>query len=287
MSEKRLPKIGTCSWKYDSWIGLLYNRQDKSNYLKAYAENFRTVEIDQWFWSLYPNRPIKLPDKHVVEAYASSVPDDFTFTVKAPNCLTLTHYYSRDKTGPLIKNPYFLSDEVLQQFLERLAPMGSKLGPVMFQFEYLNKKKMPEQQRFMDLLDAFFNRAPKGLQYAVEIRNPNYLNPLYFEFIRSRKVGHVFSEGYYMPHIPKVYNKYRNYIWDYTVMRLLGPDRKEIEKRTGNRWHEIVTARDEELDTIAQMIESLILSGVEVIVNVNNHFEGSAPKTARRLLARL
>ena len=46
-------RIGTCSWKYDSWRGLVYRDQAKKNYLQEYSELYDTVEIDQWFWSLF------------------------------------------------------------------------------------------------------------------------------------------------------------------------------------------------------------------------------------------
>ena len=64
-------KIGTCSWKYDSWIGLIYTEAAKKNYLKEYSKQYNTVEIDQWFWSLFPGSEIKLPDIKVVEQYNS------------------------------------------------------------------------------------------------------------------------------------------------------------------------------------------------------------------------
>ena len=49
-------KIGTCSWKYDSWKGLVYDPDKKYSpydYLADYAKHYNTVEIDQWFWSLF------------------------------------------------------------------------------------------------------------------------------------------------------------------------------------------------------------------------------------------
>ena len=72
-------KIGTCSWKYDSWKGLVYDPEKKYrpyDYLPDYAKFFNTVEIDQWFWSLFP-QGVKLPDSYAVKANADSVPDDF------------------------------------------------------------------------------------------------------------------------------------------------------------------------------------------------------------------
>ena len=42
-------KIGTCSWKYPSWKGILYSERVGKNYLSEYARHYDTVEIDQWF----------------------------------------------------------------------------------------------------------------------------------------------------------------------------------------------------------------------------------------------
>ena len=182
-------RIGTCSWKYDSWKGLVYNpdkKYDPYEYLPDYAKHFNTVEIDQWFWSLFPTG-VRLPDPNVVRRYADSVPDDFLFSVKAPNAITLTHFYSKQPKGSEKHanqpNPNFLDLGILQRFLETLEPMKDKLGPIMFQFEYLNRKKMPSVEAFVERLAAFFSHAPKGFDYAVEIRNPNYLKQTYFDFL--------------------------------------------------------------------------------------------------------
>ena len=111
-----LLRLGTCSWKYEGWKGLIYRpgvRHSGEDYLVEYARHFNSVEVDQWFWSLFP-AGVKLPDPHVAKAYAESVPDDFLFTVKAPNAITLTHHYARQAKGHADfankPNPDFLRD---------------------------------------------------------------------------------------------------------------------------------------------------------------------------------
>lgn len=42
-------KIGTCSWKYDSWKGLVYPDKEKINFLEECLKYFITVEVVQWF----------------------------------------------------------------------------------------------------------------------------------------------------------------------------------------------------------------------------------------------
>jgi hypothetical protein len=45
--------IGTCSWKYDSWRGIIYPDFGEFNYLEKYSKNYNIVEVDQWFWPLF------------------------------------------------------------------------------------------------------------------------------------------------------------------------------------------------------------------------------------------
>ncbi len=236
---------------------------------------------------MFPNEKTKLPDIQTVEEYANSVPDNFKFSIKVPNSITLTHYYSLDKKLPLKINPYFLSTELFDDFLKRLSPMKGKIGPLLFQFEYLNKQKMPNQQMFMDKLSSFIDERPGEYSYAIEIRNPNYLNKDYFDFLNSSGLNHVFLQGYYMPSIFEVYQKYSLLLKDLVVIRLHGPDRKEIEQRTGNNWNEIVSPKDGELNELSQMVMDLKERDIAVYVNVNNHYEGSAPKTIEKIWANI
>jgi uncharacterized protein YecE (DUF72 family) len=278
-------RIGTCSWRFPSWHGLVYPAPKGINYLQAYAEHYDTVEIDRWFWSLFGEDSIGLPDPADVEEYRRSVPDDFVFTVKAPNSVTLTHFYKRAKTDPLLENPCFLSPPLFRTFLSLLDPLGDKLGPVMFQFEYLNRQKMPSQSRFQELFEVFSEQLPTGYQYGIEVRNGRHLNRSYFEFLSRSGLSPVLLQGYWMPPIAGVYEDWRDLIVQHetVVVRLLGPDRKGIEKQTGKHWDQIVAPRDEELVAIVEMVEDLLDRGVSVYLNVNNHYEGSAPLTIERI----
>ena len=130
-------RIGTCSWKYESWQGLIYPEFGDFNYLEEYSKYFSTVEIDQWFWSLHPNNKITLPNPKVVNEYSRSTPEDFRFTIKIPNSLSLTHPYKSK-----IPNQHFLSSDLMETFLDSIKGLKPKVGMLMFQFEYLNRQKM-------------------------------------------------------------------------------------------------------------------------------------------------
>ena len=93
-------RIGTCGWKYDSWRGFVYSDRIDLNHLEEHARKYDTVEIDQWFWSLYGKDRVSLPRRDVVEEYLESVPEGFTFSIKVPNSITLTHFYRKVKEQP-------------------------------------------------------------------------------------------------------------------------------------------------------------------------------------------
>ncbi|MFC2089095.1 DUF72 domain-containing protein, partial [Calditrichota bacterium] len=198
-------RIGTCSWKYDSWKGIVYSENVGKNHLAEYSQKYNTVEIDQWFWSLFAEDKVTLPLTSVVKSYAASVPDDFKFTVKIPNSITLTHFYRKKKSDPLQSNPYFLSNQLLNKFLESIDPLKSKIGMLMFQFEYLNKQKISSQGEFQNKLAGFIDNADRSFLYGIEIRNPNYLNRKYFDFLHFNNLSHVYLQGYYMPSINDIF----------------------------------------------------------------------------------
>ncbi|WP_455383106.1 DUF72 domain-containing protein [Salinispira pacifica] len=280
--------IGSCSWKYPSWKGIVYADDAEKNYLADYARSFRTVEIDQWFWSLFgPDREGKaklgMPDLNTAAEYAASVDGRFRFTIKVANSITLTHFYRKGTKGEPVANPHFLSRELLDQFLSRIEVLREQTLALMFQFEYLNKQKMASVAAFLDRFAPFAEGLPDAWPFALEIRNPNYLGDAYFEFLDRYGLSPVFCEGYYMPPVTGVYRQFRNLVTRSAVVRLMGPDREGIEKETGNRWDSIVSPKDDQLAGIAEMVRDMVDRGLQVIVNVNNHYEGSAPLTIGKL----
>lgn len=287
MMDSRL-KIGTCSWNYESWTGLVYSRPSTvaAGYLAEYSRRFRTAEIDSWFY--------RLPERRDVISYLEQVDEDFRFTAKVTESISLTHHRNRGGSG-LEPNPDFLSPELFLRYVERVSPMLPQLDALMLEFEYLNRDKMPSPGHFLRALDDFVSALgkegvsiatgpgtdtrPPRLPLAIETRNKNYLVREYFEFLKARSLIHVFSEKLYMPHIYEVCDKFGDLLVDSTVIRLLGGDRAEIEKKTGNQWNRIVDPKPDKA-MVASMIRGLLAGGRSVSLDINNHYEGSAPLSA-------
>ena len=165
--------------------------------------------------------------------------------------------------------------------------MKSKLGPIMFQFEYLNKNKMPSLRTFLERLGEFFVQIPSGYPYAIEVRNPNYLKTDYFSFLKQYNIGTVLLEGYYMPPIDKVVADNDVYTSDFLVIRLHGPDREDIEAKTKGLWNQIIEPHDNSLRNTANIVQNSVARGFDTFVNFNNHYEGCAPLSIQRLVALL
>ena len=294
--------FGTCSWKYDSWKGLVYPHYDKQNYLEEYAKTYGSVEVDQWFWSLFaPGSPVVLPKQKDIAEYDDATPDDFRFTIKAPNSITLTHYYpkfagtaqpsshtskglhSSQFTVHTSNNPHFLSVDLWNKFVDSLGPLKHKTAAAMLQFEYLNKQKMPDPRVFMKQLEDFLKAIPREVPVAVETRNPNYLNKEFFTLLHDQGAIPVFLQGYFMPPVFETVEKFRHLIPGKAIIRLHGPDRSGIEQKTGGIWNKIVDPKDEEIHKLGELLKTLAEMDTEVFVNVNNHYEGSAPLTIEKI----
>lgn len=233
---------------------------------------------------MYAPSKVLLPRQETVIEYKNSVPKDFLFTIKVPNSLTLTHFYQKNKSEELIKNPYFLSLDLYNKFLDTIEPLKENIGCLIFQFDYLNKDKISSQKYFQELfynfiLKVFDSRLPIG----IGIRNPNYLNRSYFEFLEQLKIIPVMLEGYYMPSVTETCSKYFNQNSGSIVFRLHGPDRAGIEKLSDNNWNQIYIDRTRELEKLSELFNYLLTLKLDLCINVNNHFEGSAPLTIRKI----
>ncbi len=274
-------RIGTCSWKYPSWEGLVYSSREPSNFLEEYARKYDSVEVDQWFWSL-GKTGAALPRPTTVAEYDDATPTDFRFTVKCPDALTLTHHRSR-KAEALRPNALFLDSDFFMGFVDSLAPLVPKIGLFIFQFEYLNRGKMASRELFVDRLAAFLEKLPADLPYAVEIRNPRWMDARWFDLLQRHRVAPVLLQGYWMDDVVGVMEKFGDRMGGALCVRLHGEDREGMEERTGEDWSAVVRAKDEEIERVAGSVDLQIRNGKTVYINVNNHYEGSAPLTIEKI----
>jgi uncharacterized protein YecE (DUF72 family) len=155
--------VGTSGFAYKEWIGPFYPPGTKSAaMLGYYAGEFGTVEVNYTFR--------RNPTPAMIDSWTAATPEGFVFALKANQ--GITHYARLKNTG-----------ERLARFLEAVAPLGSRLGPVLFQCPP-NLKYDPE------VLDGFLAdlaAAPGagGHRFAMEFRHPSFDS----DEVRSKLAG--------------------------------------------------------------------------------------------------
>lgn len=87
----------------------------------------------------------------------------------------------------------------------------------------------------------------------------------------------------------ELYEKFKDQLSDPVVISgdFMGWIEREIEERTKNIWATIVDPRDDEPLRLKNVVNDLRERQHQVFVNVNNHFEGSAPRTIEKIKALL
>ncbi|MBN2171833.1 MAG: DUF72 domain-containing protein [Candidatus Krumholzibacteriota bacterium] len=240
--------VGTSGWSYKDWEGTFYAPATRpEHYLPAYAATFRTVEIDSTFYSV--------PRESVVRAWDERTPDGFVFAAKFPR--DITH-----EPGGLDPD-----SEVVQAFLDRMALLGDKLGPLLLQFP---PGFRPDR---MNALRTFLEGLPGDFRYAVELRHAGWHDEMLLGLLADLDMAWVSGVG---PDSPPV----RPVTTDFCYLRWLGD-------RSLETFREVVVDRGEDLADWAGWIRERRRGLRRVFGYVNNHYSGHAPATARELLALL
>ncbi|SKA80975.1 Protein of unknown function DUF72 [Prosthecobacter debontii] len=198
--------VGTSSWKYPGWLGLLYDEQRyihrgrfsesrfQKDCLEEYAQVFRTVCVDAGYY--------QFPSPQFINDLCSQVPEGFRFSFKVTDQITTKIFPSLPRHGKRAgqPNPHFLDADLFKQaFLASCAPHRDKIGVLMFEFSHFHSRDFQRGRDFVEALDTFLAQLPKGWQYGVEIRNKTLLHPDYFAVLRKHHVTHVYNNWTRMP----------------------------------------------------------------------------------------
>jgi uncharacterized protein YecE (DUF72 family) len=169
---------GTSSFTASGWQGTFYPRGLKAaEYLSYYGQHFSSVEIDSTFYAC--------PADRVVANWGARVPEGFVFSAKVPQVITHEKVL-RDCSGEL------------GEFLKTMDLLGPKLGPLLFQFPYFGRGVFPDGHAFTDRLVPFLKSLPGGYQFAMEIRNRDWLDAELANLLREYRVTLVLQDRSWM-----------------------------------------------------------------------------------------
>jgi uncharacterized protein YecE (DUF72 family) len=280
--------LGTSTWAFPAWKGLLYRRDYRSERdftqrsLEEYATVpwFRTVCIDSLFYN--PPKP------ETMRRYAEQTPGSFRWVSKVWERLTILRYPKHARYGALAgqDNPDFLNVELLKEKVLRAYEEPGVLersGPFIFQFAPFSPSVMPYGE-FTDRLAEFLRTLPKGLMYGVEVRNREVLTGRYFQALNESGVTHVFNHWNSMASLKEQMvsaAEVGGLTADFYVARLLTPRGVSYEgaAKMFEPYDKVLRPSPEMRGDVVRLIRRAISTGKKVFVTANNKAEGNSPLT--------
>jgi uncharacterized protein YecE (DUF72 family) len=231
-------------WSYNFWKSNFYSSQSKpENFLEEYSKHFNTVEVNSSFYHV--------PSISTLENWKNQTPKNFCFALKVPK--RITHENKK------------LDFDYLEYFLDTIVHLGSKLGPVLFQFPYSFKLV-----RF-DFLKDLVSTLPKNNRYAFEVRNKSWLTDQFYSFLIENNIALVLGDSQWLDEIEKTTSDFAYFRWE--------GDRKQIKGTKGT----IEKERNNDLEKWSQKILSLP-DEVDIYGYFSKYYSGHPPTDAKQLL---
>ena len=264
--------LGTTSWSNEDWEGLIYPEGcAAADYIEHYAKVFRSVEIDSTWY--------RVPTPKAIDGWLRRTPPHFRFTAKIPR---------------VISHEKMLMDCMgeMEEFLDAMAPLGERLGPLLMQFPYIARGQDAHENEygsaFTERLAEFLPQLPTGeFHFAVEVRNGSWLRTELLDLLREHGVALVLNNYYTMPSLADTVERVNTVTADFLYVRFLG-DRKKMDAYVEERirkgeqerhWDRLVWDRAAETQQWAQQVRELAKAAPErpAYVFFNNHYAGYAP----------
>lgn len=170
--------IGTSGWQYYHWKNKFYPENLSSkDFLKFYAQHFKTVEINTSFYHL--------TKKTTFEKWKNEVNKNFVFAVKLYRLFThIRRLKIKKEDAGILKN-----------FLENTSVLKNNLGPILIQLPPSFKDENLLQEfikKFKKIAENIFEKLPPT---AVEIRNKNLLKKEVYDFFKKEKIIFTISDS--------------------------------------------------------------------------------------------
>lgn len=287
-------RLGTSSWNFPGWTGLVWDREYPearlSKYgLAAYARHplLRTVSLDRAFY-----RPL---DRDQYAAYAAQTPDDFRFVVKAPSLVADAMVRSEQGRG-MHANAAFLDPVIAERACAQPALEGlrHRLGALLFQLSPMPADLLHDVPGLLRRIGAMLGALPDlraiapDAVVAVEVRNTELLTPAFADLLRAHGATYCLGLHAKMPPIAEQLPMLRA-LWTgplvcrWNLHRRHGAYGYEEAKRLYGNFDRLVDADPDTRATLAQVISGTTRAGYQAYVAVNNKAEGSAPLSVRAL----
>jgi uncharacterized protein YecE (DUF72 family) len=173
-----------------------------------------------------------------------------------------------------------------EMFLRPLLPYRERVAVLIFEFGTFGRRSFAELMEFLDRLDPFLAGLPQEFRYAVEIRNPEFLEKDYFACLRSRRVAHVYNAWSRMPELQHQLAIPDSATADFLVCRALLRRGRLYEEavETFAPYTEVQDPNPEARQAMRVLIGRARENKEFLFLFVNNRLEGNAPMTILSLV---
>lgn len=271
--------LGTCSWSFPGWRGLVYDRaapvRELSRFgLDAYARHplLRCVNVDRTFYAPVPD--------HVFRAYAEAVPGEFRFVAKGHR--DVVQPMSEGVASLRFLDAAYAAEALVGPFVEGA---GVKAAVMVWAFPPQPAAQVGGAEAFAERLHRFLSNLPRTVMHAVELRTPELLTSSYIEAVHDAGAVHCFNVHPKAPPLGEQWRVASARRWPLLLVRWML--RRNLTYATAReRYHPFDRLVDEDASTrrdVAALCQRALAAGRPAFVLANNKAEGSAPLTLRRL----
>jgi uncharacterized protein YecE (DUF72 family) len=280
-------RIGVSGWTYAPWRGVFYPKgTPQKRELEYAASQFNSLEVNGTFYGM--QKPDAFAD------WSDRTPEDFMFSVKAPRFITHIRRL-RNAERPLAN---FIASGPLR--------LGSKLGPILWQFPPFFRFDAERIEAFLELLphdtmaaarygqrhdDWMKGRAwlevdtKRKLRHALEIRNESFRTEAFVNLLRKYDVALVCADTVEWPRLMDLTS-------DFVYCRLHGSEQLYASGYTDealDRWAERAAAwanggEPEDAERVGGDGRKLAR---DVFVYFDNDTKSRAPFDAKALIERV
>lgn len=255
---------GTCAWSFEDWRDVFYpHALPRNRWLEFYARHFHAVEMDSSFYHM--------PSARTVDHWSGMAGPEFRFCPKLPK--TLSHDKRLDHPAPEINMMRHLADE-----------LDGRMGCALLQLPPSFHARPHEEKA----LRAFLRMWPTDVPLAVEFRHESWETPHAAAILEDHAAAWVWADHWPLEEQNHAGFGFLPVTAGHLYVRLLGDFRTEYgpDGRETHRYGKLLWPRDVALGHWAAKLQR---HGDEsaVFVFANNHYEGMAVETVRRLAALL
>jgi uncharacterized protein YecE (DUF72 family) len=199
--------VGTSGYSYKEWKGSFYPETiPAKDMLSYYASRLQAVELNNTFY--------RMPQPSMIENWKAQVPENFRFSVKAPQ--VITHFRRLKDAGPQTR-----------QLLKTVSALEERLGAVIFRLPENMKKDLKR-------LETFVKDLPADTPAVFDFRHPTWFDDEVYALLRSHNRVLCVSD---IEELPESYT-HKTADWGYVRLRRVRYTKADLIK-----WNKRIKAQ--------------------------------------------